>query len=342
MMKLILIILITFTLSSFAEYTNEQLFISEDGKEIYLSHNKRTLFTLDTESLKVKNRKWLGFNSIGMDFAFDNKSYLVNKENYLSILDSKDLKEKFRAENEIWNPVIDREKGLIYGLGQGSVVVLDKSLKLKKEFKLPKNFSANAFCISEKKDSFYILSRNDQKKEKKLDYNALREATKEMTDLEELIFEQKNDGKSCKLLLMSLDGKVKKQIDLFYSANDDSATATRMSSYNGNVAIINEGNVHALISAKGEIKLFKTNSRAKSSYFAKDLSFCLSGYSQGVHLTDLKTMKTSEISFQNLISFEDVMDFCIDKNKNIYALTKYSRLLKISPEGKLISITPIF
>jgi DNA-binding beta-propeller fold protein YncE len=240
--------------------------VSRDGKSVAVGGQNRVVYVLDAVTGEVRHRIGLKARVVGLAFAPDAASLLVEDEtNTLQRVEVASGKVTGRM-SEVSGLLASPAGDVVLVRDERSIVrpalrLLD--FHLDEQARYEQTERASAFTFDAVGKRVYVLeSSHDTDTEKRVPFG---DAPAALTGLERLRFQQENDGRASFLRTYELGGKEVRPRRLWYTSDSDS---TRLHAVGDVIHVVNRGNVCARIDPGGEITLYQTAERINQAVAA--------------------------------------------------------------------------
>jgi WD40 repeat protein len=321
----------------------EAVAVSPDGKLLATGGQNRVLYLLDATTLTVKQRIWLGARIGSVAFNRAGSRLLVaGDDDTLYWLDSRTGKTLHTVASTAAGAT-SREADLVAVrdlLHYPGTLVRFLSLtdgKEKGRVLLKEAVSALAFNRTGKQ--LVILTASQPGDEKKV---ALADAPRTLQGLARREFQLRHDGQVSFLLTFAIPtGKLVRDRKLWYTSDSGSTRLVLA----GNVAyVFNFANICARISGKGEITLFETPNTFNHGLGAsEDGKILVSGGMGAGHHGPIEGSKTVPFEVPRLSGRNEAFaHFAVQADGSAYGVTSAFRLVKLSREGKVEKVVPVY
>ena len=317
--------------------------VSPDGKTIAVGGQNRVLYLLDAENLKVKERIWVGarvghlaFNKNGKRLLIEDDEeslhfvdmetnmivHVIKKRGYISTSHDANL---MAADSGAWREITLLFLSLTNGDEKGKVV-------------LPGRWAAFALDAAGKR--LAVLSQQEKSdKEKKVEWSKI---PKELKGAARKEFVQKNDGYISTLTIYEVpSGKELAKHDLWYSSRKDT---TELILTDDAVYSINYDNACAKIDDKGEVTMFEVETGYNYGIgVSGDRKAFLAGGLRDAAYVTLDGLKTVKLKLDRIPGWPEYFErFTFTPDGTGYGVTSAFRLIKISKEGKVEKMVPVY
>lgn len=317
--------------------------VSPDNSTLVAAGYNRVMYVCDPADLSVKERIFLEIIPSDASFTSDGKSLvIVSSDRFVNIYDTATWKKKaeiLKAQdvsfahdtNEMvvmHTPVYKDKKRF------SPVAVYDMSTGEKKR---DASFEIEGYAIGTNLNGSQtvLMSRP------KTDETETKEKTpKELKDLERAEFELKHDGRTAEVLWLNGDLKETARHKTWYS---DSGT-NHIFVKDGVATHLVYRNRCATFTPDGEATLFKTGTSFNYGMgVSRDMKTIAAGGLATGMVMDAATKTSISFKHSRLPGFPEYFyGFAIGPDGTIYGGTSAWRIVKVSPEGKVLSETPIF
>ncbi len=316
--------------------------VSPDGKTIVTGGETRVLYVLDAATLKVTRRIWfetrLGWASYNKDGSVlvieDERTYLhfLNAKTYEKIAALPDcyVHAHHRSADLLANIKFDRKERkkppYIRFLS-----LTDGSEKGRAELSLKGGTYYMTFTPDGKR--LIVLVRQKDSAEKVVKRTDIPKDLKGQARLE---FEQKHDGYTSKLLAFAVpSGKLLKTTNVWYSGRRG---RLNLVTEGDDVLVFQETNENARIRPDGKVTLFRTGIAGSARCVAEDhktIIVCSGDRAVHIRVSDMKETRLNPKA-------GTITGFTFLPDGSSFVVTNGYRLVRIGPDGKLKSTTPVY
>ncbi|QEG24149.1 PD40 domain-containing protein [Mariniblastus fucicola] len=319
------------------------LAVSPDGKTLVAAGYNRVMYVCNPDDLTVNKRIYLNIVPYEAFFSSDGSSLVIfSSDKVITIYDTATWKRKAEIKKTYDIAIASKTNEMVVMHGTKyrdskrftPVAVYDLSTG---EKKCETSFEMDGYAIGTNEDASQVIvisrARTDESEAKE-------KTPKELEGMERDEFEQKHDGRIADVLW--LDGELKEtnRYSSFYSDSGNNVCLIK-----DHVAtFIVYRNRCATLSPDGDIKLFRTGTSYNYGIgVSPDGKTLASGGLATGMVMDID--KKTSISFDHprLPGFPEYFyGFAFGADGTIYGGTSAWRIIKISPEGEVLSETPIF
>lgn len=317
--------------------------VSPDGKRLVAAGDNRTLYFINSATMEVTGRHWLGTPILAISFnKAGDRIVAESTDEALLLIDAANGK-LIKQEDKAGKVAIALEADLVVTRNPdhaGHVVrvlsLTDLSVKSSVNFDKNDKIAALGLSPDGKKVAAWTEPTTDDSEPKN---TKVPEGVK---GLEADEFRQRNDGKTSKLFTFNAaDGSKLSEQKLYFSP---SVNGTRIAFKGDNVLILNYTNLNANIDPKGEVTLFKLkNSFNYGIGLSPDQQTILSG-----GLADGTWFKPADMA-QKTFKIDRMpgwpeyfKDFAFTAEGTGFGSTSGYRLIKINADGTFDKSYPVY
>jgi WD40 repeat protein len=317
--------------------------VSPDGKTLVAAGDNRTLYFINSATMEVTGRHWLGTPILAISFnKAGDRIVAESTDEALLLIDAANGK-IIKQEDKAGKVAVALEVDLAVARNpshSGQIVrvlsLTDLSDKASINFDKDDKIAALGLSPDGKTVAAWLEPVNDDSEPKN---TKVPEGVKGL-DADE--FRQRNDGKTSKLLTFNAaDGSKLSEQKLYFSP---SATGATIAFQGDDVLIINYSNLNAKIDPKGEVTLFKL----KSSYnygigvSADHQTLMGGGLAAGTQLKPAD-LSQKEFKIDRLPGWPEYFkDFAFATDGTSFGSTSGYRIIKINADGTFDKSYPIF
>jgi len=314
---------------------------SPDGATVVAGGQSRTLYVLDGRTLDVTRRIWvearvgeLCFNKDGSRlvvedetetlYYYDTQSWdvvkKVEKAGYMNCVPAADLLAAYR-----W----DGERKIVFlsmtdGSEKGEAVLPDR---------------IRAFGLDAGAKRLAALTDGPDDKEKKIPYNEIPE---ELEGIDKDTFRQKNDGRMSVYTVFEVpSGKRLSGAETWFSTSWEKSELILGEE---KAWVLNYDNKNAVILPSGETTLFRSgNSFNYGIGVSPDRKRFLTGGLRDGSLGDVDSLETTPFEIERMRGWPEYFArFSFQADGTGWGVTSNFRLVKISKEGKVEKVVPVY
>jgi hypothetical protein len=319
--------------------------VTGDGKKLVAAGDTRTLLILDPEKLNVLQRIFIGTPVTRLAFDRTGATLIVGDTDGTAFL----------YDTQTWKPratlakrnaaVISREANLLAGAEGGhtaGAIVLNDLASGAEKTKIPvsKDEKVAAFGFDPQGKRLAVLfGPIESKDEQRIQSGHI---PKELKGLERDEFQQKNDGQiSILRIFNATTGAVLSEQKLFFSMN---ATQAHVA-FDGDALVVNNySNLGARIEPDGAVRLFKNANGFNYGAGASPQQTALYGGGlRSFSIVDSKSLQGPTGQIDRLPGWPEYFKgfAATDNGTAIYAGTTAYRVIRISPDGKVVAAAPV-
>jgi len=321
--------------------------VSPDGATVIASGNPRAFYVLDAGTLEIRQRVWHGYNPLRLNWSRDGRTLaLHHTDDMVAFFDAETLKETastekftdlcFAAEAEKLVTVTSgREKDgkvpvtlAIYSLATG-----EKLQSAEIDYTLA---PASIACSPDAGDILLVTKEYDTDKEEK------KNPPPDLPRDEQPEFRKRHDAKA--MWLGWFNGGLGKgpEFESWFSASAPALFFVR----DGKALWLKNSTENAEFGKDGSIAM-RNLARASSFYgelASPDHGYFLVGTMQKGQIVDTATFEEVEFAFPDRLKGwpEYLYGFAIAPDGTIYGGTSGYRMMKISPDGKVLDMKPVY
>ncbi len=319
--------------------------VTGDGKKLVAAGDTRTLLVLDPEKLNVLQRIFIGTTVTRLAFDRSGATLMVGDTDGTAFL----------YDAQTWKPratlakrhaaVISREANLLAGVeGEhtaGAIFLNDlasgveraKILVAKEERVAALGFDPQGKRLA------VLFGPIESKDEQRIQSGQI---PKELKGIERDEFQQKNDGQvSILRVFNAATGAVMSEQKLFFSMN---ATQSHVA-FDGDAVVVNNySNLGARIEPGGAVKLFKNaNGFNYGAGASPQQTAIYGGGLRNFSIVDPKSLQGPTGQIDRLPGWPEYFKgfSATDNGGAIYAGTTAYRVIRISPDGKVLAAAPV-
>lgn len=313
--------------------------VSPDGKTIVAGGDSRVLYVLDAASLEVKERIWVKTTIWGLTFNQDGSKLLVeDTSSTLFFLNTSDWK----LEREVKNMAFLKSvPSLDLGAAKSStteisfIALTDAALKGKAAVPL----KIAAFGLSPDGTKLAVISPSEKDDSEPTVKSA--DVPKDLKDAAKVEYVQQNDGKTATFYLFEVpSGKELSSQKVYYTTNEGATVV-----FDGeNVLFVNYANENAQITPQGDITIFQLlNSYNYGIGASADQKYLGSGGLRDGTVTKVDGLASLTFKIDTLPGWPEYFKgFDFDAEGNAYGATTGYRIIKIKPDGTIVTSVPIY
>lgn len=317
--------------------------VTRDGSRIVAGGDVRALYEIDPATLEVKRRVHLGRRVQELAFSKDGTVLVVESTEAMQWLDAKTL-QPTRTETKIGRMSVAAEADLVAVNSRRrpwSINVLQmKTGEVTASLPYESRRSIAGFGITpDGKRVALLYARQKNEAEKAVPY---KEIPQELKGTARNEFQQKNDGYTSQLVVFDVaTGKTLVDKTLWYAPKGGNNRFV----WTGEVLhVIAYDNQCARITLDGTIRYFELANSYNYAFEASgDGEVLLSGGLRTGTRTVLDGLKPTPFELEKIDGFPEYFkDFSIAGDGTAYGGTTAWRLIKISPEGKIVGRRPVY
>lgn len=320
--------------------------VSPDGATIIASGNPRTFLVLDAETMTVKDRVWHGYNPLRLDWSKDGKTLaMLHTDDVVTFFDAATLQEtgstdKFAAH--CYAPAA--EKLVIASQGSKkddrypitlsvySVATGEKTASTTLSYSV----AVNALACSPEGDAVVLASAQyDTKAEEKKD------TPKDLPNEEKAEFRKRNDAKA--MWIGWFDGALEKgpEYESWFSNSAPPLFFVR----DGKALWFANRTENATFTPGGEVTMTALADAGSfyGAHASADHGFFLSGTLGKGYIVETDTLEETKFDFPDRLKGwpEYLEGFAIAPDGTMYGGTSAYRMMKITPDGKVVEMKPV-
>lgn len=320
--------------------------VSPDGATVVATGNPRVFYVLDAETLEVRNRVWHGYNPKRLSWSKDGGTLaMFHTDDVVTFFDARTLAEKsstdkftdhcFAAGAEKLVTVLSgREQGgkvpvtlAVYSLASG-----EKLSSAEIDYTAPVTSIA---CSPDAADILIATREYDTTTEEK------KNPPQDLPREEQAEFRKRHDAKA--MWVGWFDGELKKgpEFESWFSSSAPALFFIR----DGKALWLRNASENAQFGTDGSVEM-KALTRASSFYgqmASDDHGYFLVGTLGKGQIVTTQTLEEVEFAFPDRLKGwpEYLYGFAIAPDGTIYGGTSGYRMMKISPEGKVLDMKPV-
>lgn len=320
--------------------------VSPDGATVVASGSPRTFYVLDAGTLEVKDRVWHGYSPLRLNWSKDGRTLaLFHTDDVVTFFDAGTLKEMSSTEKftdhcfaleaeKLVTMLSGREQGgkvpvtlTVYSLASG-----EKLSSAEIEYTAP---VTSIGCSADASDILIATREYDTASEEK------KQPPQDLPREEQPEFRKRHDGKA--MWVGWFDGDLKKgpEFESWFSSSSPSLFFIK----DGTALWLRSGSENAAFGKEGSIEM-KPLAKASSFYgelASEDHGYFLVGTLGKGQIVTTATLEEVEFSFPDRLKGwpEYLYGFAIAPDGTIYGGTSGYRMLRISPEGKVLDMKPV-
>jgi hypothetical protein len=315
----------------------------DDGKIVAVAGQNRVVYIVDAETLRVKQRLWLGARIGNLAFNRDGSRLAVEEEDdRVRLLDLDSGKEVAKVANS--SRMVASPRGNFIALRDTTNVISPRirflSLDdLTEKGRIELTELPSAFTFDAEAKRLIVLSRGVIGDEKRV---PVVETPRDMRGLARAEYQQMHDGYESYLRTFDVaTGKLLRQVRLWYTSDSDS---TLLVLAGDTTFVFNRGNVCARISPMGKVSLLETRQRINHGLGSSPNGKLLltGGLAEGT-FGPLDGDKRVRFEIDELPGqAEFIARFAVRDDGGVFAVTTAYRLVRISREGKVEKAVPVY
>lgn len=324
--------------------------VSSDGKSV-ITCNERVIYIVDSNSLAVKKRLWAGGVVKKMGWGSDGKTlYVLDDANRLLKLApgaeklSKPITLNDKSKGNISPGFNCNKVALLQSWPESSLCFysLEPSPKLIKSMSLPDEFKRCHVIFDDKGEKAILISKSQKFPEEK--ENVPEKPKKFDTKLAGEIFEEKTDGTGCWIKVLNLKtGKANGPFKVPTKFRKDGISKI----FGDNITHIRYGNPCFTVSLKdGKTTFFMTPVFCNygAGFFPNANGYMVGGLAKYGFCKNGKEPVSFDLPRDKRLPGwpEYFYGFAASKDGTIFGWTSGSRIVKISSDGKLVDLKPVF
>ena len=320
--------------------------VSPDGATVVASGNPRTFYVLDADTLEVKDRVWHGYNPLRLYWTKDgSRLALYHTDDIVTFFDAASLKEVGKTE---------KFNAHCFAAGAGKLITMHSGSK--KDEKYPITLTVYSLATGEKTASTvlsYTVPVGDiacspdgaqiaiASKQYDTDTEEKKNPPKDMAREDQPEFKKRNDAKA--MWIGWFDGDLNKGAEYESWFSDSGASLFFIK--DGKALWFDNSTENVAFQADGTIEMKKLDN-AGSFYgglAGADHSFFLSGTLGKGYKVETATLSETEFKFPDRLEGwpEYLYGFAVAPDGTIYGGTSAYRMMKISPDGKVLDMKPV-
>lgn len=318
--------------------------VSADGKRLVAAGDTRSLIVLDPEKLTVLQRIWVGTTILRLTFDNAGKTLLAtDTDGVAHLYDTQTWKPRASIPKRV-GAVMAPATGLIAGAegshAAGAIFINDAASGAERaKIVLEKGDRVSGLGFDPQGRRLAVLIGPIESKEEPRVQSS--QIPKELRGLERDEFQQKNDGQVSILRIYdAATGKMISELKTFFTMNN----ASSLIAFNGDTVLATSyNNLGARIEKDGTIKLFRNDNGFNYGIGASPgQEIMMAGGLRSFTITNLQTMNAFKGEIDRLPGWPEYFKgFTATAGaKAIYGATTAFRVIKLSPDGKVLAASP--
>lgn len=319
--------------------------VTPSGDRLVAGGNTRTIIELDPKTLEVKGRHWVGASIVRMGFNKDGSVLAVqDTSSTVYLFDTKTWKAKYTLSKHDQMTLLPSQNILagVNGSYRGGTIDLNsmKDGSNLGQIKLEPKDRVDAIGFSKDgKRLGVVLNEVKTPDEKEVKY---RDIPKDLRGAARDEFRQRNDGKMSTFRVYEVpSGKKIAEGRTYFSLGSNG----RLTFDGDQIVALSYSSYGVRIPKDGNAKMFKTkNSYNYGLALSPDHSLWLSGGLRNFSVTSTKDLSSKGAGdLRRLPSWPEYFSgfTASADNKMIFGGTTAYRVMKISPDGKLVKVAPV-
>ncbi len=318
--------------------------VSPNGKTVLAAGDNRVLYTIDADSLSVKDSLWIGINPLSIHYNKDGSVFIVHDTSNSLVFYSSETKKPIAEVADATLIAIAEKADIIVASGRVKGRDKDATTKLygydmstgKQVVSATAKVGIHGLGVLSDASRIFALSKSLKSEKETKD-----KVPTELKGLERELFRQKHDGKVSQFVTFEKNGREKGRYTTWYSA----ATAVELVALGKSILAIVFNNVNAELDRTGKsTKLFKNENRFNYGigYSIASNQLVTGGLAIG-SITNLKDGSSIEFKIDRIGGqSEQFKGFAIAKDGTVYGGTTAYRLVKIGPDSGVEKVAPVF